>query len=70
MAASSNQLIDWLNRRNVRARLTPDVVAIGLLARGLNVAEAGWVLRHVYGLHIAVAVHIAVVNKPEPIGQR
>ena len=41
--------------------LKPDEVAVSLRKVGLRPTETGWVLRHVFGMDMADAVHRATV---------
>jgi len=67
MTRRSEDLIDHLLRareQEPEAFLDRTAVARDLRLRNLGPTEAGWVLRHLFGIPMAEAVHLATVSEP------
>ena len=62
MTRRADRIIDLLIAAIDQGRsLTPAGVVSGLRANGFRPTEVGWVLRHVFGISMPEAVHIATV---------
>lgn len=63
MTEVADRLIDLLlNQKAGGKTLVEEEIATELRALGLSPTDAGWVLRHVFGMRMATAVHLATVS--------